>query len=683
MPSFGTLKKQLNPFSKNFGKRLSVIPRAVAKKLSNSPGQSKLRSAWHNKTDIIKSYFPILDWGLNYRSSDLSGDIMAGMVVAIMLMPQSMAYAMLAGLPPQIGLYTAVVPLILYALFGSSRMLGVGPVAIVSLMVSHTLAQTIPELYPGMKMGTAEYTTAYIALALLLSLLSGLFLIITGFLRLGFLTNFIGHPVIAGFTTAAAMIIAFSQLKHLVGVDVPRTNNIFEIVSSISSQASQINPTTLLLSLLGIAIMLSRGAVSSYLKNVGMPNSIAMTLPKGLALALVVITTLYAWFFAIDVTAKVDIVGAIPEGLPPISIPVFDWALWQHLLPAAVLISIVGLVESLSVAKALATRKRQKIDANQEMVGLGFANLGAAFTSGYPVTGSFSRSVVNFTSGANSQLAAIITALLIAFVLIFLTPALYYLPKATLAVIIIVAVFSLIDFSPLFTAWNYYKPDGIAFVVTFLTVLAYGVEAGILAGMALSIGMFLYRISRPKMPVLGRIGNTQHFRNVERYDTNTYDNILILRVDENLFFANASYLEDRMLAEIAERPDVKHVVLVMNAVSLIDASALEALENLIDSYRDAGVLIHLAGMKGPVQDMLERTHFLKHLSPGEVFLSPHEAVLELTGEGAEIDDTVTPVVEHTQIDNRGERVDTPEEKAAKKKKAEEQENQTKITSAAE
>ena len=289
------------------------------------------------------------------------------------------------------------------------------------------------------------------------------------------------------------------------------------------------------------------------------------------------------------------------------------------------------------MAKALATRKRQKIYPNQELVGLGMANLGAALTSGYPVTGSFSRSVVNFTSGANTQLSAIITACLIAIVLMFFTPLLYHLPRAILAVIIIVAVSKLIDFSPFFSSWKYYKPDGMAFLATFFAVLTYGVEIGILAGIVLSVGMYLWRMSRPRMPVLGRVGDSQHFRSAERYDVETYDRILIIRVDENLVFANAAYLEERMLQEIADHPEVKHLVLVMNAVSLIDASALETLENLVDSYRDAGVLIHLAGLKAPLRDMLERSHFLKHLSPGEIFMSPHEAVIELTGGTAKLE----------------------------------------------
>ncbi len=581
--------------------------------------QTGLQKFWSNRNAWLEQAFPILQWGRNYKREDLSGDIMAGIVVAIMLMPQSMAYAMLAGLPAQIGLYTAVLPLILYAIFGSSRVLGVGPVAIVSLMVATTLESMnlTPEQYLGH--------------AMVLALLSGIMLVAAGIAGLGFITNFISHPVIAGFTTAGALIIAFSQLTHILGVKLEGGHNIFLILKQAIEKAHEINPTTLLLSLLGILLMASRGPFTQKLRELGVSETIAQALPKGMALFLVVGSILFVAGLDVASKAQIEIVGKIPAGLPPIVLPAFDWRVWEQLLPAAALISLVGLVESLSVAKALATRQRQKIYPNQELVGLGMANLGAAITSGYPVTGSFSRSVVNFTSGANTQLAAIITAVLIAIVLMFFTPLLHDLPRAILAVIIIMAVSKLIDFGPFFSSWRYYRPDGLAFLATFFAVLIYGVEIGILSGIVLSVGMYLWRMSRPRMPVLGRVGDSTHFRSAERHDVQTYDRILIIRVDENLVFANAAYLEERMLQEIADHPEVKHLVLVMNAVSLIDASALETLENLVDRYREAGVLIHLAGLKAPVRDMLERSHFLKHLSPGEIFMSPHEAVLELTG----------------------------------------------------
>ncbi len=638
MPKSKTVRKHLRPLSKVIwrGRQRSAM-RNIKRRFSHSSlggkihpvtrelGERRLRvrarKAWRQRGKLVDAYLPIWNWGRNYRREDLSGDLMAGMVVAIMLMPQSMAYAMLAGLPPQIGLYTAVLPLIFYALFGSSRSLGVGPVAIVSLMVAHALAPLAPA-------GSPEY----IALALILAMMSSIVLIGAGLLRLGFLTNFIGHPVIAGFTTAAAIIIAFSQLKHMLGLSLPPTKNLWELLNVIYANLDKVNPTTLLLSLLGVVIMISRAQFRHRLREMGFSEGISMALPKAMALLLVIISASYAWVFHIDKTAGVALVGYIPPGFPEIQLPKWDYELWKQLLPAAVLISVVGLVESLSVAKALATRKRQKIDPNQELIGLGASNFGAAISGGYPVTGSFSRSVVNFTSGNNTQLSAIITAFLIAVVLIFFTPLLYYIPKATLAVIIIVAVSTLINFSPLIAAWKYYKPDGLAFLVTFIAVLISGVEIGILLGISLSIGMYLYRSSQPHMPVLGRVGQSENFRSAKRHKTKTYDNLLLIRVDDNLFFANAAYLEDRMLSEISERPNIKHVVLVMDAVSLIDASALETLEHLIDAYRDAGVLIHLASVKGPLMDMLERSHFLMHLSPGEVFMSPHEAVVELTGE---------------------------------------------------
>lgn len=635
MTNLKNITKQLKPLSKvvwrgrqrarhegiTRSSKFRTKIRPVTRNLEEKRLRVRLRQAWRSRGDIVAGVLPLWGWVRNYRASDLSGDVLAGTIVAIMLMPQSMAYAMLAGLPPQIGLYTAVLPLILYAIFGTSRTLGVGPVAIVSLMVAHSLA-------PMAQAGTPEY----IGLAILLALLSGLVLILAGFLRLGFLTNFIGHPVVAGFSTAAALIIGFSQLKHLLGVSTPNTENIVELIKVTAEHADKINAVTLLISLLGLVVMMGRNQLRAKLREMGFSEEVSSALPKGMALLLVVLSALYVWWFHLDTGNQVAIVGDIPAGLPSLVVPEFNQELWQKILPMAGLIAVVGYIESLSIAKTLATRKRQKINPNQELVGLGIANVGAALSGGYPITGSFSRSVVNFTSGANTQLAAIISALLIALVLIFFTPLLYYIPKATLAVIIVMAVATLVDFSPLVSAWNYYKPDGAAFAVTFVAVLLQGVEIGIMLGIALSVGMYLWRSSRPHMPVLGRIGNTETFRSVERHKVRTYDKVLIIRVDDNLYFANAAYLEDRLQAEIADRPKIKHVVLVMESVTLVDASALETMTQLVESYRGAGVLIHLASVKGPLMDMLERAHFLLHLSPGNIYMSPHDAVLDLVGE---------------------------------------------------
>lgn len=588
-------------------KRLdSAVSRFGAVGRGNRPAQS-----------IWTQYLPILDWLPKYnRSRDLPGDSMAGAVVAIMLIPQSMAYALLAGLPPQVGLYAAILPLLLYAVFGSSRALAVGPVAIVSLMVASSLGDM------GLAQGTPEYLTAALALALL----SGLILTGAGLLRLGFLTNFISHPVIAGFTSAAALIIGFSQLKSLLGIKLDRSHFIPEIIAQAAEKAHLVNPLTLMISIVAIATLLSQNLLAEKLKDAGVPEATAQVLPKGTALVLVILGVLFVWAFGLDKNFGVSIVGTIPAGLPPVTAPEVNWTLWRELLPAAILISVVGYVESLSVAKSLASKKRQRISANQELIGLGSANLGAAVTGGYAVTGGFSRSVVNFKAGANTQLSAIITAILIAITLVLFAPLLYFLPKAILAAIIVVAVATLVDFKPFTHAWRYNKPDGIAFAATFMAVLVLGVELGILTGIVLSIGMYLWKTSQPHIAIMGRVGETEIYRNIERHTVTTYDDLLIVRIDENLYFANTAYLEHRLLQEVSSRPNVKALVLVMNAVSYVDISALDVIEELVERLREIGVTVHLAELKGPVMDMLVSTRLVGHLPPGRIFMTVHDAV---------------------------------------------------------
>ncbi|MBT5038543.1 MAG: sulfate permease [Rhodospirillaceae bacterium] len=566
---------------------------------------------------IIAHYLPILDWLGNYRKSDLSGDLIAGLIVTIMLVPQGMAYAMLAGLPPQVGLYASVLPLILYALFGSSRTLAVGPVAMVSLMTASALA--------GLSGSDNQ-----MAGALILALASGLMLFVMGVARLGFLANFLSHPVISGFTSAAALIIGFSQLKHLLGMEIPRSHLLTDIVGFVIREAESANIVTVALSVGLVALLLLwRGPLGALLRRAGMNPAWVGPLTKTGPLAVVILGAGLVWLFRLDVNAGVKIVGEIPAGLPTLNWQGIDLTMAQDLLPAAGLIALVGFVESVSVAKALASKRRQKIDADQELRALGVANIGAAFSGGYPVTGGFSRSMVNFTAGANTGLAAIVTAILIAFTLAFLTPLFHYLPKAALAAIIVVAVSGLVDFRSLFRIWRYNGLDGFSQLATFAAVLALGIEIGIMLGAALSIAFYLWRTSRPHMAIVGRVGETEHFRNILRHDVKTLPHVLALRVDENLYFANTRFLEDRLLAAVADQPRIKHLVLICSAINFIDASALESLENTVRALSEAGVTVHLAEVKGPVMDKLEKTDFLGHLGAGEVFLSTHDALAKL------------------------------------------------------
>jgi SulP family sulfate permease len=568
----------------------------------------------------LTQLIPILDWGKGYQRDDLPSDLMAGLITAIMLVPQSMAYATLAGLPPQIGLYSSMAPLVLYGIFGTSRALAVGPVAIVSLMTATALGAALPE---GASSGE------YIAAAAVLALLNGLVLLALGAMRAGFLVNFLSHPVLSGFTSAAAFVIGLSQVKHLFGVSVPRGSTV-DTVTGIVGELSETNLTAFALGLGAILLMVwMRGPLQKILEKRILSPFLIQLLTKSGPLVVVFFGTVLTMSLGLSETNNVAIVKDIPLGLPDVSTPFFDQALWLSLLPSAALIGLVGYMESVSVAKALAARRRQKIDPNQELMGLGMANIGAGFTGGYPVTGGFSRSMVNFAAGAATPLASIITATLVGLSVAFLTPLFYFLPRAILAAIILVAVASLIDFKSIKHSWQYSKSDGSAQVATIIVVLAVGIEAGILAGVVLSLVLFLWRTSRPHMAIVGQVGYTEHYRNVLRHEVRTDPEILLLRVDENLYFANTAYLETRVQEIVADNPEVSQIVLICSAVNFIDTSAMETLEQLIDNFHQAGVTLHLAEVKGPIMDRLSRTDFLEHLTPGRVFISTHEAVKQL------------------------------------------------------
>ncbi|MDA0368376.1 MAG: sulfate permease [Proteobacteria bacterium] len=568
-----------------------------------------------------RRFVPILNWLPRYAKADLPGDMIAGGIVAVMLVPQAMAYAMLAGLPPQVGLYASILPLIAYAALGSSRALAVGPVAIASLMTASALGAVAES-------GTVDYVAA----ALILAALSGLILLAMGVARLGVLVNFLSHQVISGFTSAAALVIGLSQLKHLLGIDVPRGSLFTDVVVDVIRGLPSTNLATALVGAGAIGLLiLSRAPLARLLRALRVPRGIVAPLTKTGPLAAVFLTALVVWAFGLDADFGVAIVGTIPAGLPHAGLPRFDAALWTELFPAAVLITIIGFLESVSVAKALASKRRQKIDANQELLALGAANIAASVTGGYPVAGGFGRSGVNFAAGANTPLASIITAVLMALTLLFLTPLFYYLPRTALAAIIIVAVLNLIDLRTFREAWRYNKADAVSLAATFVSVLVAGVEAGIVFGLAVSLALYLWRTSRPHIAVVGRVGETEHFRNVLRHTVKTAPGVLAIRVDESLYFANASYLEDHLLSAVADDKTIEQVVLICSAVNFIDASALDTLENMIVELRDAGVTLHLAEVKGPVTDKLQRTAFLEHLKPGSLYLSTHDALRALTG----------------------------------------------------
>ncbi len=558
-------------------------------------------------------YLPILQWGRRYDRQAFGGDALAALIVTVMLIPQSLAYALLAGLPPEAGLYASVAPLLVYAVFGSSRVLAVGPVAVVSLMTAAAIA---PHAQAG--------THAWWAVALTLAFLSGLILLIMGVLRLGLLARFLSHPVIAGFIAASGLLIAASQLKALLGVKA-EGQTLLELLPSLASQLGQVHGLTLAVGVGTLAFLFgSRRHLKPALLRGGLSPRWADGLAKAGPAAAIAVTTALSW--ALDWHGQgVRVVGTVPQGLPPFTAPLWDLSLWQSLLVPALLISVVGFVESVSVGQTLAARRRERIEPDQELIALGGSNLASAFTGGMPVTGGFARSVVNADAGARTPAAGVFTAGGILLVSFFLTPALFHLPQATLAATIVVAVLSLVDLSVLRRTWVYSRADFAAVLATLLVTLGAGVEAGLVTGVAVSLALYLHRSSRPHMAEVGRVPGTEHYRNVQRHAVELDPAVLGLRVDESLFFANARALEDRINDAVASRPALRHVVLQCSAINHIDASALESLEAIDQRLRQAGMALHLSEVKGPVMDRLQRTDFLQHLS-GRVFLTHHQAV---------------------------------------------------------
>ncbi|MEH6588440.1 MAG: sulfate permease [Halioglobus sp.] len=562
------------------------------------------------------------EWLRDYRKDTFASDLLAGIIVTIMLIPQSLAYALLAGLPAEMGLYASILPLIAYALLGSSRTLSVGPVAVVSLMTAMAVAKVAAS-------GSVDYASAAIALAAL----SGVMLLVMGFLRFGFLANFLSHPVVSGFITASAIVIGLGQARHLLGIDAGG-DNLISLSSSLLSNIGATNVVTLVTGVAAIGFLVwSRRYLQILLQKTGMPAKAASILAKA-GPVLVILATVAASFLLGFEEQGVALVGEVPSGLPALAMPPLDVELWSQLAVSALLISIIGFVESVSVGKTLAAKRRQRIDANQELVALGGANMASAFSGGFPVTGGFSRSVVNFDAGAQTPAASVLAAVGIALAALFLTPFLYFLPKATLAATIIVAVSSLIDLDLVRRAWRYSISDFTAVITTICATLLLGVELGVLAGILVSVVLHLYKTTRPHMAVVGAVAGTEHYRNIERHNVITHTNLVSLRIDESLYFANASYLEDYVYELVAGNEALEHVILQCTAVNEIDMSALEALEAIDHHLSEQGVTLNLSEVKGPVMDALQCVDFLPNLS-GQVFLSHHQAVKALKADEIE------------------------------------------------
>ena len=564
----------------------------------------------------LPRYLPILAWGRAYNRDTLTSDLVAAVIVTIMLIPQSLAYALLAGLPPQIGLYASILPLLAYALFGTSRQLSVGPVAILSLMTAAAAAKIAA---PG--------SAAYIEAALILAFLSGAILLVMGLLRLGFLANFLSHPVVSGFITASGIIIAASQVRHILGIDT-HGHNLVEIVTATLAGLPQINLPTFAIGGASLVFLFwVRRSFKPLLVRMGVPVAPATIIARAGPVFAVIAGIVAVGMLGLEARG-VKILGDIPRALPALGVPRFDRDIWVQLFGSAALISLIGFVESVSVGQTLAAKKRQRIDPNQELIGLGAASLAAGVSSGYPVTGGLARSAVNFDAGAQTPAAGAFTAVGIALATVFLTPFIFNLPQAVLAATIIVAVLSLVDIPEIVRVWRYSKSDFAAMGATILVTLLFGVELGVSTGVALSLFLHLYNTSRPHFAIVGQVPGTEHYRNINRHAVVTSHCVLTIRIDESLYFANARFLEDTVYAQISKRPALQHLVLMCPAVNRIDASGLQSLEHINEALKEAGISLHLSEVKGPVMDQLKKTAFLETLS-GRVFLNQFEAMRAL------------------------------------------------------
>ena len=561
--------------------------------------------------------------GFNYTKDWFVRDLIAGVIAAALLVPQSIAYAMLAGLPPEVGLYSSIVPLLAYAMIGTSTSLSVGPVAVISLMTATTLG--------GLANSDLAQLEGYSYLlgAVTLAGLSGLVMLVLAVLRLGSISNFLSHTVVSGFVSASCVLIVLSQLRHMLGVHI-NGSTAPELLIALYGELSQVNLLVVLTGGLSLVfLLLARSYGGAVLTATGLSEETASLFAKLSPLILLVTAVVMVAPSSGDMAPLIPVVGDIPSGLPSFFIALPSYALISHLFLPAVGIALIAYIESISIAQALAARKRETVDVNRELAGLGAANLGAAVCGGMPVAGGFSRSAVNHEAGAATRMSSVVAALMVAMVSLCLTSYLYYLPKAVLAAMIIVAVVGLLDFRTPLRSFRYSKSDFVSIMTTIITTLLAGVEVGVMTGLATSLLLHLYRTSKPHIAEVGLLEGSEHFRNVERYEVETSDKILSLRQDESLFFANAHQLEQRILHELYKRDAIAHVVLQCSAINEIDFSALEMLEDLNRKLLEQGVMLHLSELKGPVYDKLKTSSFLSKLS-GEVFLSQFSAYQALS-----------------------------------------------------
>lgn len=547
------------------------------------------------KLNWLKEWFGCSDWLPHYNKNWLASDVVAALVVTVMLIPQSLAYAMLAGLPPEVGLYASIAPLIAYAIFGSSRAMAVGPVAVASLMSAAAAGQ--------FAQGNIEL---FYQASVVLAIIGGVCLFVLGLLKAGFVANLLSHPVVGGFVTASALLIALGQIGGLLGISA-KGNTFTDTLLKLFNNLGQVQGAT---ATIGVGTLIWLWAARKWGKQ--LLNKLGLTgLPLELTFRAAPVLAIIVSILLVSLLelSTVKTIGNIPTDLPSLFIPSLDTDSWAALLLPGILIALVGFVETVSVGHTLAAKRKQRIDPNKELLGLGAANVASGFFGGYSVTGGFSRSVVNFDAGAQTPMAGVFTAGGILFATLFLTPLLQNLPHATLAATIVIAVLGLVDLKLPVTLWAYSKRDFLAYLITLFVVLTVGVEAGILTGVAFSVLALLAAISRPHWAIVGQVPGTEHFRNEKRHKVTLIDDIVSVRVDESLYFPNARWLEETLLGVAANHTKAKAIVLQCNAINHIDASALESLEQIDENLQAMNVTLYLSEVKGPVQDKLSQTHW--------------------------------------------------------------------------
>ena len=570
--------------------------------------------------DPKKKINPLLeqwDWLKGYNPSIFADDLIAAIIVTVLLVPQSLAYALLAGLPPQVGIYASIFPLIAYAIFGSSRIINVGPTAVISLMTAACIA-SLPE---GERLVNAAG----------LALMTGGILLIAGLLKGGFVMNFVSRPVVSAYITGAALLIMISQVKHVLGVQVSG-NTAFELLQALSRNVKNANPAALWTGGSAIVILWSiRRYLAFILVKLRMKSNLAKMISRIMPIFVIIGFILISASLNLAQNHDLRVVGIVPAGLPPLKIPGLDLPAFQALIMPAIVIAIVAFVDSTSTAQELASRGRGRIDANKELLGLGASNFVAGITGGYPINGSMSRSAVNFSAGGRTPIVSIVVALMMLLTALFLTPILKALPLSVLAALIIVACFGLIDFKSLWRTWVYNRADGTTAIATFLAVLFFGVQWGVLIGVVLAMALHIKSSLQPHMPIVGRFPGTEHYRDADRFNVETNEQVKTLRIDESLYYANARFLEDKVAQLVADSTEMTDLVLMCTAVSRIDASALSSLEEINKRLKRTDIRLHFSDMQSRVKERLYRSDLIEKLS-GEIFLSQHEAMEALEPE---------------------------------------------------